>query len=279
MEWFFNQNMKEKLIKISRIFYAVALLVYGIQQFIYADFRNVFFPAWQSKLILLPFWAIIFGILLIIAGAAIIFEKRAREALLILGGIFLALFCFIHIPYELIADPYVWHLGVWGNALKELALAGGAFIVSRTFADDVNLAQKKSIAAKVLEKITYSGEIFFSITMVSFGICHFLYIEQISKIVPDWIPDHLSWTYFAGVALIGSGTAIILSIRKRTIASLLGLMILLWFVLIHVPGALADPYVERGNLVSSAFDALAFSGTAFLIALTRESTGNTDQLN
>jgi hypothetical protein len=46
-------------------------------------------------------------------------------------------------------------------------------------------------------------------------------------------------------------------------------MLFLWFWLVHIPGAMANPGVDRGNLVSSAFDALAFSGTAFLIAVGR----------
>jgi hypothetical protein len=46
-------------------------------------------------------------------------------------------------------------------------------------------------------------------------------------------------------------------------------MIFLWFVLLHIPRAIADPFTNNGNEVASAFDALAFSGIAFLIALER----------
>jgi hypothetical protein len=37
---------------------------------------------------------------------------------------------------------------------------------------------------------------------------------------------------------------------------------------VHIPRAISHPFIDRGNEVSSVFDALAFSGTAFLIALT-----------
>jgi hypothetical protein len=49
----------------------------------------------------------------------------------------------------------------------------------------------------------------------------------------DSVPSF--WTYFAGVALIGSGIAIILKFRIELIGDLLGIMILLWFI-IHIPG-------------------------------------------
>src|SRR5689334_14736499 len=127
----------EYIVKTSRCFYAVALIIYGVQQFIYGDFRNVFLPAWQTKLVLLPLWAYLFGVMLMVAGGSVISGKMAREALLILGGIFLGLFCFVHIPYELTSEPHSsWHLGVWGNALKALALSGGAFVISATFPAD-----------------------------------------------------------------------------------------------------------------------------------------------
>ncbi|WP_428665681.1 hypothetical protein [Runella sp.] len=252
----------KKIINVGRIFYAAALIVYGFQQFIYADFRPVFVPAWQSFLPGLPVWAYLFGIGLIAAALAIVLEKKAKEAALILGVVFLALVCLVHIPYEIIADPYSKHLALWTNALKELALAGGAFIVAGTF-------QEKSTTPaflKLLEPIIPFGRIFFSITMISFGIQHFMYAENVATLVPAWIPDHLFWTYFAGVTLICSGVAIILNIRMKQIAVLLGTMIFLWFIVLHLPRAFAEGLANRGNEVASSFDALAFTGIAFMIA-------------
>lgn len=257
----------EKIIQVGRSFYGIALVVYGIQQFVYADFRPVFVPAWQSFLPGLFLWAYIFGIGLIAAGFAVIVEKKGREVSLILGSILLALFCFVHVPYELISDPYSKHLALWTNALKELALAGGAFVMAGSFYKETKKAQKNSVLLSTAEKVIPFGKVFFSITMMSFGIVHFLYAETVAKLVPGWIPFPLFWTYLAGVLLIGSGAAICLSIKTKQIAVLLGLSIFLWLLLLHIPRAIATPFTDRGNEVSSAFDALAFSGIAFVIAL------------
>jgi hypothetical protein len=43
-------------------------------------------------------------------------------------------------------------------------------------------------------------------------------------------------------------------------------MILLWFIILHIPRALANPLTNNGNEVTSAFSALAFCGIAFVIA-------------
>lgn len=222
-------------------------------------------PPLHSWITGLAFWAYFTGVLFMAAGAAIIFEKKARMVSLLLGGVLLALFCFYYIPYEIIVDPNYQHLGSWVNAEKELALSGGAFVVAGSFPDRNEKVQKESVIIKLLEKFIPFGGIFFSITMISFGIDHFLYAKGVATLVPSWIPNHIFWTYFAAVALIGSGVAIILKIKLKVIATLLGTMILLWFILLHIPRAIAQPFDNMGEEVTSAFSALAFSGIAYVI--------------
>ena len=126
--------------------------------------------------------------------------------------------------------------------------------------------QKESSLISLLEKIIPFGGVFMCITMISFGIDHLLYTEGVSTLVPVWIPGRMFWTYFAGVALIGSGITIILRIQLKLSALLLALMILIWFLILHIPRAVADPYSLQGNEVSSVFEAFGFSGIAYLIA-------------
>src|SRR5882757_5090041 len=246
----------EKFLKAARSFYGIAMIGLGIQQFYFADLLPVIFSPWPHMMGV-PVWAYIIGAILIAAGIAIIFEIKARIVSLFLGSMFLVLCCFSHLPYEIIVDPYSNHLGVWTNALKELALAGGAFIIAGSFAAQANNNYS----------ISKIGSIFFSIMLTCFGIDHFLYPDFVAPLVPAWMPGHIFWTYFAAVALIGSGTAIILNIKVRLIASLLGIMLFLWLVMLHIPRAIAAPVANKGNELTSVFEALAFSGIAFLIAL------------
>jgi uncharacterized membrane protein YphA (DoxX/SURF4 family) len=255
----------EKLIKAGRFFYGTAIAGLGFQQFFYGDFRPVFLPAWRSHLPGLAIWAYIASAALIIAGIAIILGKNTRTVALVLGGIFLALFLFCQVPYEIIADPYSKHLGLWTNPLKELALAGGAFVIAGSVPEANPIIQKHAIT-RLLEKFIPFGHIFFSIMLICFGIDHFFYTETVASLVPAWVWDHVFWTYFAGVALISSGVAIILEIRTKAISILLGIMIFLWFIVLHIPRAIADPYILQGNEITSVFQALGFSGIAFVMA-------------
>lgn len=251
-------------LKIGRTFYGFAMVVYGIQQIFYGTFRSVQFPAWQTHIPWLFMWAIVTGIGLVAAGVAIVFNKKGRMVSLYLGGIFLFLFLFVHIPFEIFGEVNSSsHLALWTNALKGLALSGGAFVMAGSFGE----LSEKSAPVRFLERFIPFGGIFFSITMISFGIMHFMYGEFVSNLVPDWFPDHLFWTYFSAVALIGSGLSIILNIRSGAIAMLMSIMLFLWVILLHIPRAVENPFSERGNEISSVFDALAFCGIAFVISL------------
>jgi uncharacterized membrane protein YphA (DoxX/SURF4 family) len=110
------------------------------------------------------------------------------------------------------------------------------------------------------------GAILFSIPLICFGTLHCLYAKDVSTLVPSWVPSPIFWTYLAGIALLGSGIAIILKIKPRLIAVLLGLMILIWFIILHIPRVIVSPVADRGDEIVSAFLALAYSGIAFVIA-------------
>lgn len=254
------------LVKAGRWFFAVCLIGLAGQQFYYADFRPVFVPPWPGRIPGEVILTYLFSTALIGAALAILLEKKARTAMLILGGVFLVLLLFCHIPYELMVDQSSKHIGVWSNAFKELAFAGGAFAVAGSFPDDQASFQKRTALIRLLELFIPMGGLFFSITMIVFGIDHFLYVDFVATLVPDWIPAHLFWTYLAAVALIGAGLAIILRIRLKLVGILLGTMIFLWFIFLHIPRAAVAPPTDNGNELTSVFEALGFSGVAFIIA-------------
>jgi uncharacterized membrane protein YphA (DoxX/SURF4 family) len=185
---------------------------------------------------------------------------------LILGGVFLFIFLFLHIPYEFISQPHQsYHLGLWISALKQFALAGGALVIAGTISDD-ETDRSNSLLIKTLKAIVPYGSLFFCFTMTSFGISHFMYADAVVNLVPEWMRDRMFWNYFAAVALISSGICIALNIRMRIIALFLSVMIFIWFWTLHLPLAFNDLMADRGNNLSSSFDALAFSGIALTIA-------------
>ncbi|HEY2584090.1 MAG TPA: hypothetical protein VGI43_19940 [Mucilaginibacter sp.] len=256
----------ETFVKIARMSYGIMIAALGVQQIFYSDFRPVILPPWPASFPGHAFFLYFLSAILIIGGLAIVFDKKARMVSLILGGVFLLLIVFCQLPYEILADPNNKNLGSWTAAMKELVFAGGAFVVAGSFPEEEKYS-KKEFLMSLLEKFIPLGSIFFCATIICFGIDHFLYAEGISTLVPNWIPGHVFWTYFAGAALVSSGIAIIWRIQLKISAFLLALMIFLWLIILHIPRAIDDPYSLKGNEVSSVFEAFGFSGVAYLIAV------------
>jgi uncharacterized membrane protein YphA (DoxX/SURF4 family) len=248
------------LLNAGRIFYGLAVAETGFQTIYYKDFPYWLMPpkhAWLPGFVMLAY---ISGVMLILAGACIVFEKKTRPASLLLGGVLLLIFCLYYIPYGLTGSHYS-SLADWENAAKELAFASGAFIIAGRFSE-----QSENIMTRSLGKLIPAGPILFSIPIISFGILHFQLAKEVADYVPSWVPFHLFWTYLAGTALIGSGLAIILKIKSGPIAALLGAMLLTWVIILHIPRVIVSPLPYLGGEVTSTFIALAYSGIAFVIA-------------
>jgi uncharacterized membrane protein len=257
----------EKFGKMGRIFYGLAIAATGIQQFFFKDFFLILFPSLPFQIPGLIYFAHLVAAFLAVAGIAIALSIRVKEFAYSLACLFLFFFLFCYVPFELFLSPYSpIHLGIWVSPLKEFAYAGGAFAIVNKIPAEANAVELKSGFIRFLDRLAPYGRVMFSITMISFGVSHFYYTQTVQDMVPEWIPSHLFWTYFAAVALIGSGIAIILKFRIQLIGNLLGIMIFLWFILLHIPDAWTNPLTNNGNEVTSAFSALAFSGIAFIIA-------------
>ncbi|MDR3713716.1 MAG: hypothetical protein P4L51_12925 [Puia sp.] len=241
----------ENILRIAgRYFFAAGVAAIGIQQLIYGDFRPLLLPSWPGWMPGHVVLAYLTATGLLVAGLAILFGKGARQGAIFIGVLFGVLVLFFHIPFQ--ASHNLYFLGAWGNAFKALAFCGGAFAVAGSLSQG--------------QKIPSLARIFFCTTMIVFGIEHFVYTPFVDTLIPDWIPWHRFWTYFGGVALIAAGAAIILKTRARLAANLLGLMIFCWFVLLHLPRGIASTAADNGNEWTSVFEALAFSGIAFVLA-------------
>jgi putative oxidoreductase len=131
------------------------------------------------------------------------------------------------------------------------------------------------------------GCLLLALPMVVYGFEHFIYADFVATIVPPWIPWHMFWVYFCGVALFAAGLSILVNKHARLAAALLGTMIFLWVLTIHVflifhkPG---DAWADRrvfGDLpgrLNNAFKDLGLSGAAFICAGAQSESAVTDKL-
>lgn len=251
--------MSKWLLPVGRAFYAVGLASIGLMHFYFRDFPWVIIPVFPAWLPLRLVCVYVVGAALTASGVAILFNLKGRKVAAGTGVALLVLVLIAHIPNQL-TGAYRAVLGAWTNTIKELALAGGAWIAAMSLPKDGELPGW-------LENALLLGRYFFAFLLIVFGIDHFLYAKFVAMIVPGWVGVPMFWTYFAAVALIAGGLGIMVK-RVAWLASLLvGVMIFLWVPMLHIPRAIADPYTNVGNEWASVFEATAFSGMALMLAV------------
>lgn len=247
---------------LGRLFIGIAMVAFGLQHLVYGDFVTRLVPKLPGWVPWHSFWAYLFGAGLAVAGVGIILGKKARVAATLLGGIVLLSALLLHLP-QVVANPHLG--GVWTDAGKALALSGAAFLIAGSLTrESGSSASWYSPIITALARLIPLGRFFLGAFLILTGIQHFLYAKFVAQLVPSWIPGHLFWTYFAGIALIAGGAGIIIPFTTRLAAALSGIMIFLWVVLLHIPRAVAAP--RDSNETTAVFEALAISGAAFLVA-------------
>src|SRR5438552_15579687 len=101
--------------------------------------------------------------------------------------------------------------------------------------------------------------------MAVFGGDRFMVPQIVASMVPSWIPGHLVWAYFVGAALIAAALGIVVDRYATLAATLLGLMIFSFVLLLHVPKLAANP-ADRITFAVLLRD-LSFSAGAFSFAI------------
>src|ERR1700719_4731898 len=76
------------------------------------------------------------------------------------------------------------------------------------------------------------------LSLVVFGIDHFLALGFIAALIPNWIAWHVFWVAFFGVLFIVGGVSIGLNLMHRWGAAATGLMFGIWVVTLHLPRVL-----------------------------------------
>jgi|SRR6185437_7447715 uncharacterized membrane protein len=240
----------------GRYLFAIALIAFGIIQFLIAGFLSSLFPIPDS----LPARKIVLYIvsaLFILSGAGIIVFKENKAALTA-GLVLLLLLIYPHL-FSLLKNLH--NGGEWAVFGETAAFCGGAFILAEQVTgrktDPAGGSRFWSASMK-------AGPLFFGIALLIFGVQHFLYAKYIATLIPHWIPFPLFWSYFVGVAFIAGAASILLKIRTRLASSLLGFMFLFWVIFVHAPRVMANPHTETEW--TSLFVAMGFCGIFFTLA-------------
>ena len=224
--------------RFGRLLFSLAIIGIGVETLIcsYVSSHSLG-PHYKVMLVIpwlpaIPSLAYLVGIIFILCGAGLLFQRTLVVSSITLGVVMLLCGLAFDVPRhpDLMSAP--WRT----NVLEPIAISCLAWLASGL----------SGIPGWLYRTSRY----LLAFALIIFGIGHFQVLTFIAGMVPGWIPWHWFWTAFFGVAFIAAGVSFATGFLQRWAALGVGLMFALWAVTIHIPvlvnilrtpGATQDP--------------------------------------
>ena len=113
-----------------------------------------------------------------------------------------------------------------------------------------------------MKSLGFIGKLLFALPMIGFGFGHLTNANAMSGMVPGWLPASVFWVYLTGVALLLAAIAITINKKAKLATMLLGIMLVLFALLIHLPGMMGGDQMAMPSFMKD----LALGGAAFFIS-------------
>ncbi|MFA6084574.1 hypothetical protein [Mucilaginibacter sp.] len=228
------------LVITGKWLYAITLVVFGIQHFIYADFLTTYVPAWIPWHL---FFVYLVAVAFIAAALSIIINKYVRLSCTMLS-VMLALFILlIHVP-RLLNDPQ--NPQTWTRALQDVVIMGTALVLTSNL------------------RLLPIGKYLFAVPMIILGLQHFAHMAFVTAKVPAYFPGIIVWDYLFGLIMIIAAIAILSNRYLGVPALLLGIFLMVSIILYQVPLLLSD--IRNGQQWAGTMLELAIAGGAFVVS-------------
>ena len=113
-----------------------------------------------------------------------------------------------------------------------------------------------------MKHITKIGKWCFTSVFAVFGLLHFGPLQFSLPYVPAYLPFPAFWVYFSGLCLIAFSVSAWWGRLDKLAAYCLAVMMLLFILLIHIPGAIAGDFIQTIGIFRDA----AMMGAALMYA-------------
>lgn len=114
---------------------------------------------------------------------------------------------------------------------------------------------------------TTVARILFAVPFGIFGLLHFMGGQNMTGMVPSWIPGGVFWVYLTGLALLAAAVSIIIQKKAKLASLLLSAMLGIFVLTIHLPGAMgAANEMAMMMSMSSLLKDMALAGAALAYA-------------
>jgi putative oxidoreductase len=114
----------------------------------------------------------------------------------------------------------------------------------------------------MVNSLTGLGKWLLIIPFAAFGIMHLMGADKMAGMVPSYFPGGTLWVYLTGLAQIAFAASVVLGKFDKLGAVLTALMLIVFILTIHLPGAMKGDQMSMIGLLKD----LGLAGGALLYA-------------
>jgi uncharacterized membrane protein len=248
---------------IGHLLFALGLAGIGVLSLFSGDFAYV----WQP----VPMWvpmrevlAYLSGALLLACSIGLLIRRTASPAAFVLAAFLLSWVLVLQLPRVAGAPGNV---GMWLGLAESTVLMTGGWTLFASLADPQARERMQFVTGN---RGMLLARILFGIACLLLGLSHFVYASGTAGMIPAWIPAHMSFAYLTGAGHIATGVAVLFGVLPRLAATCEAAMISLFVLLVHIPGAAAEPSSRLAWTM--VFIATALAGAIWVIAASLRNT-------
>lgn len=223
-----------RVIGIGHLLFVVGLAGLGVLSLFSGDFPYTWQPVpvwvpWREAL------AHTSGLLLLSCSIAMLVKRTAGPSAFIMAIYLFGWVLVLQIPRVIQAPT---NLGMYLGLAESTVLMSGGWILFASLAGPKARAKLPFITSIRGVRV---AQILVGVACLILGASHFVYADGTAGMVPAWLPDRLGFAYLTGAGHIAAGLGILFGVFPRLAATLEAIMISLFVLLVHIPGAASAP--------------------------------------
>jgi len=221
-----------RIASAGHAFFAAAMIWLGAMGLSKGDFVQVWqpVPAWVPAREALAYLC---AFISLASGIGLLWQRTAAVAARVLFASLLVWLLVLRLPYLFFQTPLVLVAWTFGSTAVMVA---AAWVLYVWFAGDRDRPRIGLLAGDTGLRI---AQALYGLSLVPFGLAHFMYLDATTVLIPHWLPWHVAWAYFTGAAFIAAGLAVAVGVLPRLAAALSTLQMGLFGLIVWVPRVLA----------------------------------------
>ncbi len=245
-----------RIVSMGHAFFAAVLIVLGIVGLLHRELDPLwnpvptYFPGRMLFVYLGPSISLAAGVGLLLPAVSAI----AARALLATLFAWLLMFRLPHFLYKSTFEA------CW-SVFPHVVILAAAWVLEVWFAADPDRRHIELISGHYALR---AAQMLYGLSLIFFGLAHFIDVKDTVSLVPHWLPAHLFWAYFTGGAFIAAGIAILTGFFALQAAALSVIQIALFLFIVWIPilakGSAA--LFQRSETILTA----ALTGGAWIVA-------------